>query len=100
MRMAKIMRLSAAGERELEPMRWGFAGRSDVNPTRPKHMHARAETIDKLPTFRESFARLLPHDAWPLWLGETHAPVEMTVSSPGFAPRGCENAWTSCQDAS
>jgi putative SOS response-associated peptidase YedK len=28
-----------------------------MNPTRPKHMHARAETIDKLPTFKDSFAQ-------------------------------------------
>jgi putative SOS response-associated peptidase YedK len=38
-------------------MRWGFAGRNDPNPGRPKHMHARCETIDKLPTFKGPFAR-------------------------------------------
>jgi len=56
MRFAKIMRLGANGERELVRMRWGFAGKDDRTPTRPKHMHARAETIDKLPTFKHSFA--------------------------------------------
>ena len=56
MRFAKIMRLNAASERELAPMRWGFAGRHDSSPSRPRHMHARAETIDELPTFRQSFA--------------------------------------------
>ena len=57
MRFAKIMNLNAAGERELVPMRWGFAGKDDATPSRPRHMHARAETIDKLPTFRTSFAK-------------------------------------------
>jgi putative SOS response-associated peptidase YedK len=57
MRFANIMRLDAQGERVLVAMRWGFAGKGDRAPTRPRHMHARSETIDTLPTFRESFAR-------------------------------------------
>ena len=56
MRFANIMRLNAAGARELVPMRWGFAGKDDHNPARPKHMHARAETVDRLPTFAQAFA--------------------------------------------
>jgi putative SOS response-associated peptidase YedK len=56
MRTANIMRLNAAGEREMIPMRWGFAGRDDPNPSRPKHLHVRAETIDQRPTFAQAFA--------------------------------------------
>jgi hypothetical protein len=56
MRFAKIMRLNASGERELVSMRWGFAGKDDATPSRPKHMHARGETIDKKPTFSHAFA--------------------------------------------
>jgi putative SOS response-associated peptidase YedK len=55
MRFAKIMRLNAAGERELVSMRWGFAGKDDATPARPKHMHARSETIDTKPTFANAF---------------------------------------------
>jgi len=55
MRTANIMRLNAAGERELVPMRWGSAGMDDANPSRPKHMHARAETIDQRRTFGHAF---------------------------------------------
>ena len=55
MRMASIICLDAAGQRQVQPMRWGFADLKASNPNRPKHMHARAETIDKLPTFRDSF---------------------------------------------
>ena len=54
--MARIMRLNATGGRELASMRWGFAGKGDPDPRRPRHMHARAETIDKLPTFKRAFA--------------------------------------------
>jgi len=57
MRFARVMRLDPEGRRELVSMRWGFAGRNDQNPGRPKHMHARCETIDKLPTFKVPFAR-------------------------------------------
>lgn len=56
MRFANIMRLDARGERELVSMRWGFAGKDDRAPTRPRHMHARSETIDTLPTFSQAFA--------------------------------------------
>jgi putative SOS response-associated peptidase YedK len=56
MRFATIMRLDADGKRELVSMRWGFAGKDDATPARPKHMHARSETIDKKPTFANAFA--------------------------------------------
>jgi putative SOS response-associated peptidase YedK len=56
MREANIVRLDAGGQRELAAMRWGFAGKDDPTPSRPKHMHARCETIDKLQTFRRAFA--------------------------------------------
>lgn len=56
MRFANVMRLNATGLRELVPMRWGFAGRDDAAPVRPKHMHARCETIDNRPTFTDAFA--------------------------------------------
>lgn len=56
MRTANIMRLNANGERQMVSMRWGFAGKDDAAPTRPKHMHARSETINTLPTFKHAFA--------------------------------------------
>jgi putative SOS response-associated peptidase YedK len=56
MRMANILRLDQNGARVMVPMRWGFADKAANAPVRPKHMHARAETIDTRPTFREAFA--------------------------------------------
>lgn len=56
MRSAFVMRLGADGKREMVPMRWGFADKNAANPSRPKHMHARAETVDTLPTFAHAFA--------------------------------------------
>ncbi len=57
MRFASILRLNAAGAREMVQMRWGFAGKDDPNPGKPKHMHARAETVERLPTFAQAFAQ-------------------------------------------
>ena len=56
MRMASIICLDENGQRQVKQMRWGFADLKATNPHRPKHMHARAETIDKLPTFKHKFA--------------------------------------------
>ena len=56
MRFASILRLDAAGRREMVQMRWGFADQRADTPARPKHMHARAETIDQRPTFATAFA--------------------------------------------
>ncbi len=56
MRFAQIMHLDNAGARVMSPMRWGFADRAASNPSRPKHMHVRAETIDTRATFADSFA--------------------------------------------
>jgi putative SOS response-associated peptidase YedK len=57
MRFAQVIRLNGEGQRETLPMRWGFMDRRAKTPIeRPQHMHARAETIDTLPTFRDAFA--------------------------------------------
>lgn len=55
MRFAKIVCLGTDGQRKVVPMRWGFPDRMANHPARPKHMHARCETIDALPTFAKSF---------------------------------------------
>jgi putative SOS response-associated peptidase YedK len=57
MRFAPVIRLDTDGKRTTSAMRWGFADRRAKSPVeRPKHMHARSETIDTLPTFSEAFA--------------------------------------------
>lgn len=45
------------GVYNMKRMRWGFAKKSAKAPgSRPDHIHARAETIDTLPTFADAFA--------------------------------------------
>ncbi|MEI7790368.1 MAG: SOS response-associated peptidase family protein [Alphaproteobacteria bacterium] len=45
------------GVYNMKCMRWGFAHKSANAPgSRPDHIHARAETIDVLPTFADAFA--------------------------------------------
>ncbi len=56
MRDAWVLRRGAEGRREMVAMRWGWPDRRPgAALDRPKHMHARAETIDRLPTFAPSF---------------------------------------------
>lgn len=57
MRFATIVRLDESGARKAESMLWGFADWGAKGPIRPKHMHARGETIDEKPTFARAFAQ-------------------------------------------
>jgi|KBSSwiStaDraftv2_1062776.scaffolds.fasta_scaffold389594_2 putative SOS response-associated peptidase YedK len=56
MRFASVIRRGANGEREVARMRWGFVPAAAKDPLGPaKHIHARAETLDTRPTFRDAF---------------------------------------------
>ncbi len=56
MRVASVIRLNAAGAREVARMRWGFvpANARDQN-IGTQFIHARAETIEEKPTYRDAF---------------------------------------------
>src|SRR5215469_5516899 len=57
MRLCQVIHLDDTGARANNAMRWGFVDVRAKSPLdRPKHMHARAETIDQLPTFARAFA--------------------------------------------
>src|SRR5579862_7069645 len=57
MRLCQVIHLDRVGARTNSAMRWGLADARAKSPVeRPRHMHARAETIDQLPTFASSFA--------------------------------------------
>jgi putative SOS response-associated peptidase YedK len=57
MRLATVVTLDEEGRRRAVKMRWGMVARHATDPmSGTKHIHARAETIDTLPTFREAFA--------------------------------------------
>jgi putative SOS response-associated peptidase YedK len=52
MRQASVLLADAQGARRTMRMRWGIDG-----PHARKHIHARAETVDRLPSFRAAFAQ-------------------------------------------
>lgn len=56
MRMADVIACDAEGRRRSVRMRWGLVppGAKEPQGVKP-HIHARAETIDTKPTFREAF---------------------------------------------
>jgi putative SOS response-associated peptidase YedK len=56
MRMASVLHLDEARDRRMTRMRWGWSKPEATGKyERPDHIHARAETIDTRPTFREAF---------------------------------------------
>jgi putative SOS response-associated peptidase YedK len=55
MRFATVIRLNAARTREAVRMRWGLVPPSARDPNRSPFIHARAETVDRLPTFADAF---------------------------------------------
>jgi putative SOS response-associated peptidase YedK len=56
MRFATVIRLDAQGRREAARMRWGFVPAGARDPSEgTRFIHARAETIEQRPTFREAF---------------------------------------------
>ncbi|MEJ0026485.1 MAG: SOS response-associated peptidase [Rhizomicrobium sp.] len=59
MRFADVLRLGAKGGRGTVRMRWGFvpADAPDQAMAGTKFIHARAETVDIKPTFRDAFRR-------------------------------------------
>jgi putative SOS response-associated peptidase YedK len=58
MRFASVIACNGEGRRKAVRMRWGLVPASAKDPTAVKpHIHARAETIDTKPTFREAFLR-------------------------------------------
>jgi len=56
MRFATVIRLGADGAREAVRMRWGFVPADARDPSDgTRFIHARAETIEQKPTFRDAF---------------------------------------------
>lgn len=56
MRPATVLTLDENGRRKAVKMRWGMVARNASDPfSGTKHIHARAETVDTLPTFRDAF---------------------------------------------
>jgi len=56
MRFATVIRLDGQGRREAARMRWGFVPAGARDPAEgTRFIHARAESIEQKPTFREAF---------------------------------------------
>jgi putative SOS response-associated peptidase YedK len=56
MRFATVIRLDAQGQRQAARMRWGFVPSGARDPSEgTRFIHARAESIEQKPTFRDAF---------------------------------------------
>jgi putative SOS response-associated peptidase YedK len=59
MRFASVVCVNAAGARAVRRMRWGFVPADALDQAKDgaRFIHARTETIDSKPTFRDAFVR-------------------------------------------
>lgn len=58
MRVAEVIRLDSQGVRETVRMRWGLVpANAEDQSVGTKFIHARAETIDEKPTYRDAFEK-------------------------------------------
>jgi len=92
MQNVPIVRLNAAGERELVQVRWGFVPRWAKDPSIGARMiNARAETIAERPAFRNAFQRhrcLVPADGFYEWRRSAAGKQPMRVGRTDAQPFG------------
>jgi putative SOS response-associated peptidase YedK len=78
MQQVPVVRLNAAGERELVQVRWGFVPRWAKDPSiGVKMINARGETVVAKASFRTAFRRhrcLLPADGFYEWQAQANGP--------------------------
>jgi putative SOS response-associated peptidase YedK len=55
MRFATVIRLNGDGKREAARMRWGLVPPWAKDPNKASFIHARSESIDERPTYRDAF---------------------------------------------
>jgi putative SOS response-associated peptidase YedK len=91
MQSVPVVRLNAAGERELAQVRWGLVPRWARDPSIGSRMiNARGETAAIKPSFRTAFRRhrcLLPADAFYEWQpgpGGTRQPMRIGLGDGGL----------------
>jgi putative SOS response-associated peptidase YedK len=92
MQQVPIVRQSAAGERELVQVRWGFVPRWARDPAIGARMiNARAETLVSRPAFRNAFARhrcLVPVTGFYEWQATPSGKQPMHIGMPDRQPFG------------
>jgi len=92
MQNVPIVRLNAAGERELVQVRWGFVPRWAKDPSIGARMiNARAETITERPAFRNAFQRhrcLVPADGFYEWRRGVAGKQPMRIGRADAQPFG------------
>lgn len=96
-----VVRLNGQGKRELVLMRWGFIPPGSRDPKK-FHINAKAETVHKLPTFREAFQQrrcIVLTDGiyeWETLPGGRKQPYAIAMKSG--EPMALAGIWTSWND--
>jgi len=104
--MVPVVRLAAAGRRELALLRWGLIPHWARDPSMGARLiNARAETVAGKPAFRDAFAHrrcLVPADGFYEWRTENgrKQPFRIGIKGGGvFAFAGLWESWTAPEGA-
>ncbi len=104
--MVAVVRLAAAGRRELALLRWGLIPHWARDASMGARMiNARAETVAVKPAFRDAFAHrrcLVPADGFYEWRTEDGRKQPFRIGMKGggaFAFAGLWESWTAPEDA-
>ena len=99
-----IRRNHTTGEVSLDPLRWGLIPYWCQDPTGGrKPINAKAETVDRLPTFREAYRKrrcIVPVDGFFEWKAIKGARVKQpyAIAMKAGAPFGIGGIWENWRD--
>lgn len=102
MRLARVLRMNEDGARELVAMRWGASRAGEAASGRPDYIHARAETVDIRPTFRDGFLHrrgLVVAMSFNIADKQGGRPVQYASSPRDGGPIGLAVLWRAERDA-
>ncbi len=93
------------GERSLDPLRWGLIPYWSKEKPKPPPINAKAETIHKLPMFRDAYAKrrcILPIDAFFEWKAILGQKVRQpfAIAMADRSPFGLAGLWENWKDPS
>ena len=92
-----VVRLNREGERQFRLMRWGLLPTFVTDPKRfPTLINARSETVERRPSFAESFRRRrcwVLADGFYEWRSEDGARVPYHIRLPGGRPFAFAGIW-------
>ena len=96
-----IRRNPETGERTLDLLRWGLVPSWCKDKPKPPPINAKAETVAKLPMFRQAYARrrcIVPIDGFFEWRAERGIKQPYAIAMKDRSPFGLAGLWENWKD--